>query len=202
MDIMRPGCKFSGDIHDRPSTERRHTSVLISRSEMWQRCMGCKSWKALAESVHAMKMHVRDTHHRSWNCSLDMRLMRRMYGFKGSFARIEAQTFLFLQGKQHGCMISCLLLHQLLSAPADVRLFDALTGWFEDCNWAPPLSNSWPSFRRLVALTKLYWRWRVKVHQFHSFVAAHLDDNSTCMDKHSQTTSEEICRVPPSRMRG
>ena len=28
---------------------------------MWQRCMGCKSWKALAERVHSMKMHVRHT---------------------------------------------------------------------------------------------------------------------------------------------
>ena len=152
------------DLYERPSTERRQTFPSdLEASNAAEVHWSLASLRKLSLRVCMRTKCMSDVLHRSWICSLDVRSMWLSYGFEGSFAMIEAQIFLFLHRKQHGFMIFCLLLHQLFSASADVRLIDRLTGWFQAGNWAPPLSNSWQSFCRRVGLTKLYWSCRVKV---------------------------------------
>ena len=125
------------------------------------------------------------------------------YGFEGSFAMIEAQIFLFLHKKQHGFMVSYLLLHQLFSASADARLIDRQG----DVKPAIERRRCQAASRALPDL--LLWQSCIEATEWkcsNDSLAAQLDDSSKCMDKHPQTTSEEICMpwlpVPPSRMRG
>ena len=205
MDIMRPGCKFS-DLHEKPSTERRQTlpsDLEVSNAEEVHWSLASLGKLSLRVCIRPKCMS--DPLHRSWICTLDVRSMPLLYGFEGSFAMIEAQTFLFLHRKQHGFMVSYLLL-QL--AQAFVSFSRSRIDW--QCDFKTAIERRLSQIAGRAFADLLLWQSCIEAAESEcnndSSVAAQLDDSSKCMDKHSQTTSEEICwswpPVPPSRMRG
>ena len=199
MDIMRPDCIFS-DLHERPSTERRQTfpcDLEASNAALEP----CKSSEALAESVHGIRLPVRHStvlEFAVWmwdqcNCCLASKEALQ-------WQKLRLSSF---------CRRSRTVAWDFVSSCTSFQLQQMshwLTGWRGNLKPAIEHCRCQTAARAFAGL--LLWQSCIAESKCsnNSFVAAQLYNSSNCMDKHSQTTSEEICRpwlpVPPSKMRG